>query len=95
VTSNDPIAQNVATYFSRSGQRKLLEALDALRQFVIGYLALEKTHDIGRAARLTQGTIYNYVRSTEDILFLVCNRLVTEYQDSVRRALVSNGDRTL
>jgi hypothetical protein len=45
VTSEDPIAQNVATYFSRSGQRKLLEALDALRQFVIGYLALEKTHD--------------------------------------------------
>jgi AcrR family transcriptional regulator len=48
--------------------------------------------DIGRAARLTQGTIYNYVRSKEDILFLVCDRLVTEYQDGVRRALVSNGD---
>jgi AcrR family transcriptional regulator len=48
--------------------------------------------DIGRAAQLTQGTIYNYVRSKEDILFLVCDRVVTEYQDSVRRALVSNGD---
>jgi AcrR family transcriptional regulator len=50
--------------------------------------------DIGRAARLTQGTIYNYVRSKEDILFLVCDRVVTEYQDSVRRALVANGDAT-
>ena len=50
--------------------------------------------DIGRAARLTQGTIYNYVRSKEDILFLVCDRVVTEYQDSVRRALSANGDAT-
>jgi AcrR family transcriptional regulator len=48
--------------------------------------------DIGRAARLTQGTIYNYVRSKEDILFLVCDRVVTEYQDSVRQALSGNGD---
>jgi AcrR family transcriptional regulator len=48
--------------------------------------------DIGRAARLTQGTIYNYVRSKEDILFLVCDRVVTEYQDSVRRALSGTGD---
>jgi hypothetical protein len=44
VTCEDPIAQNVATYFSRSGQGKLLEALDALRQYVMGYLTLEKTH---------------------------------------------------
>ncbi len=50
--------------------------------------------DIGRAARLTQGTIYNYVRSKEDILFLVCDRIVTEYQDSVRRALTTKGDAT-
>ena len=50
--------------------------------------------DIGRAARLTQGTIYNYVRSKEDILFLVCDRVVTEYQDSVRRALSGNGNAT-
>jgi AcrR family transcriptional regulator len=48
--------------------------------------------DIGRAARLTQGTIYNYVRSKEDILFLVCDRIVAEYQDSVRRALRTSGD---
>ena len=50
--------------------------------------------DIGRAARLTQGTIYNYVRSKEDILFLVCDRVVTEYQDSVRQALSGNGNAT-
>jgi AcrR family transcriptional regulator len=48
--------------------------------------------DIGRAAGLTQGTIYNYVRSKEDILFLVCDRIVMEYQDSVRKALAVEGD---
>src|SRR5439155_25514719 len=48
--------------------------------------------DIGRASRLTQGTIYNYVRSKEDILFLVCDRIVTQYHDSVRRALATEGD---
>jgi len=48
--------------------------------------------DIGRTAQLTQGTIYNYVRSKEDILFLVCDRIVTEYLDRVREALANQGD---
>lgn len=48
--------------------------------------------DIGRAAQLTQGTIYNYVRSKEDILFLVCDRVVTDYMDRVREALANEGD---
>jgi AcrR family transcriptional regulator len=48
--------------------------------------------DIGRAAHVAQGTIYNYVQSKEDILFLVCDRIVAEYQDSVRRALRTSGE---
>jgi AcrR family transcriptional regulator len=43
--------------------------------------------DIGRAAGMTQGTIYNYVRSKDDILYLVCDRLVSQYQDETQRAL--------
>lgn len=43
--------------------------------------------DIGRAADMTQGTIYNYVQSKDDVLFLVCDRLVTEYQEETRKAL--------
>jgi AcrR family transcriptional regulator len=43
--------------------------------------------DIGRAAGMTQGTIYNYVTSKDDVLFLVCDRLVSEYQDETRKAL--------
>ena len=40
--------------------------------------------DIGRAAGMTQGTIYNYVRSKDDILYLVCDRIVSEYQEETR-----------
>jgi AcrR family transcriptional regulator len=43
--------------------------------------------DIGAAAGLTQGTIYNYVRSKDDILYLVCDEVVTAYQQAVREAL--------
>lgn len=48
--------------------------------------------DIGRAAGLTQGTIYNYVRSKEDILFLVCDRVIAEYISSMEQAVAATGD---
>jgi AcrR family transcriptional regulator len=44
--------------------------------------------DIGRAAKMTQGTIYNYVRSKDDILYMVCDQIVSEYQSQTRQALV-------
>jgi AcrR family transcriptional regulator len=48
--------------------------------------------DIGRAANMTQGTIYNYVSSKDDILYMVCDRIVSEYQSQARKALdTSNG----
>jgi AcrR family transcriptional regulator len=43
--------------------------------------------DIGRAAKMTQGTIYNYVRSKDDILYMVCDRIVSEYQSQTRKAI--------
>src|ERR671936_2448369 len=43
--------------------------------------------DIGRAADMTQGTIYNYVSSKDDILYMVCDRIVAEYNDQTRKAL--------
>lgn len=46
--------------------------------------------DIGRAAKMTQGTIYNYVSSKDDILYLVCDRIVSEYQWQTRQALVQS-----
>ena len=50
------------------------------------------TRDIGRIAGMTQGTIYNYVSSKEDILYLVCDRLVAEYQEETTRALDTVAD---
>ena len=47
--------------------------------------------EIGEAAGLTQGTIYNYVRSKDDILYLVCAEAITAYQDAVRKALQGAG----
>jgi TetR/AcrR family transcriptional regulator, cholesterol catabolism regulator len=48
--------------------------------------------DIGRAAGMTQGTIYNYVRSKDDILYMVCDRIVTEYQQQALNALETSHD---
>ncbi len=48
--------------------------------------------DIGRAAGMTQGTIYNYVASKDDILYLVCDRIVSEYQEETRKALDNSSD---
>src|ERR1700684_2468849 len=47
--------------------------------------------DIGRASGLTQGTIYNYVRSKEHILFLVCDRVIAEYIPSREQAVAATG----
>jgi AcrR family transcriptional regulator len=43
--------------------------------------------EIGRAAGFTQGTIYNYVRSKGDILYLVCDDKVRAHQEAVARAV--------
>jgi AcrR family transcriptional regulator len=48
--------------------------------------------DIGRVADMTQGTIYNYVKSKDDILYLVCDRIIAEYQLKVKRALGETAD---
>ena len=48
--------------------------------------------DIGREAGMTQGTIYNYVGSKDDILYLVCDHIVSEYQEETRKALDNSAD---
>ncbi len=47
---------------------------------------------IGAAARLTQGTLYSYARSKDDILFLVLDELVREYQEAVKAAIAREPD---
>jgi AcrR family transcriptional regulator len=48
--------------------------------------------DIGREADMTQGTIYNYVGSKDDILYLVHDQIVSEYQEETRKALDNSAD---
>jgi AcrR family transcriptional regulator len=48
--------------------------------------------DIGRAARMTQGSLYNYVRTKEDILFLICDELVTTYQRLMKDVIARHRD---
>ena len=53
---------------------------------------LATMREIGRAAEMTQGTIYNYVESKDDILYLVCDRLVERSQSETRKALETVAD---
>jgi AcrR family transcriptional regulator len=53
---------------------------------------LTTVRDIGIATGMTQGTLYNYVRSKEDILFLVCDHLVQDYQDAVTAAIAAEAN---
>lgn len=48
--------------------------------------------DIGREAKLTQGTLYNYVRSKEDILYLVCNQAVSAYTEAITKVVDPSDD---
>jgi AcrR family transcriptional regulator len=48
--------------------------------------------DIGSEAGFTQGTIYNYVRSKGDILYLVCDEVVAAYHAAVRAAIEGIAD---
>jgi AcrR family transcriptional regulator len=67
-------------------RRELLVAA-ATKVFLRQGFHTATVREIGAAAGLTQGTIYNYVRSKGDILYLVCDQAITAYQDAVRRAL--------
>jgi AcrR family transcriptional regulator len=66
---------------------QLVEA--AIRVFRDKGFHATTVREIGAAAGLTQGTIYNYVRSKDDILYLVCDSVITAYQDGVRSAIES------
>lgn len=51
-----------------------------------GYHA-SRVSDIVKLAGISQGTAYNYVRSKEDLLYLVCHEYLTGFQTIVTRAL--------
>jgi AcrR family transcriptional regulator len=74
----------------RDRRRQLVEA--ALAVFLRKGYHATTVRDIGRQAGFTQGTIYNYVRSKSDILYLVCDEVVRAYQEAVGRAVEGISD---
>ncbi|MGA7324560.1 MAG: TetR/AcrR family transcriptional regulator [Rhodomicrobium sp.] len=74
----------------RDRREQIIQA--AIRVFAAKGFHEATVRDIGGEAQLTQGKLYNYIRTKEDILFLVCDRIVTEYLDRVREALLLEGD---
>jgi AcrR family transcriptional regulator len=68
-------------------ERRELLVQAAIQVFLDKGFHKATVRDIGRAAKMTQGTIYNYVRSKDDILYMVCDRIVSEYQSQTRKAL--------
>jgi AcrR family transcriptional regulator len=69
-------------------RRKQLVAA-AVRVFLRKGFHEATVREIGAAAGLTQGTIYNYVRSKDDILYLVCEEVITKYQTAVHHAVLN------
>jgi len=74
----------------RQRRQELVAA--AVRVFIEKGFHDTTVRDIGRAANMTQGSIYNYVESKDDILYLVCDQIVSEYQDEARKALENSPD---
>ena len=67
----------------RDGRKQLVIA--AVEVFLCKSFHETTVRDIGAAAKLTHVTIYNYIQSNDDILFLVCEEVVGAYQRVVQR----------
>lgn len=50
------------------------------------------TADIAKEAGLTQSNIYNYVKSKQDVLFLVCEHLVGMYDNVLNKVVAEESD---
>ena len=74
----------------RERRERLIDA--AIQVFIEKGFHNATVRDIGRVANMTQGTIYNYVSSKDDILYLVCDRIVAEYNDQARKAVDTTHD---
>jgi AcrR family transcriptional regulator len=90
-----PRARRIKT--ATKNQDRVRERREALINAAIQVFKEKGFHDatvrdIGRVANMTQGTIYNYVSSKDDILYLVCDRIVAEYNDQTRKALDTSHD---
>jgi AcrR family transcriptional regulator len=80
------VVSNIKNARKIEDRRDLLVAA-AIKVFLKKGFHAATVREIGSAAGMTQGTIYNYVRSKDDILFLVCDKVVTAYQAAIREVV--------
>lgn len=89
--SSSPRREVVAAVKDAPLVRQRREKLIAAAVAVFKEKGFQQTtiRDIGRRAGMTQGTIYNYVTSKDDILYLACDHLVSEYLEETRVAVAA------
>lgn len=51
-----------------------------------------KASDVADRAGIAQGSLYNYIRSKGDILYLICDQAITQYHAAVEAAAVGIDD---
>jgi TetR/AcrR family transcriptional regulator, cholesterol catabolism regulator len=85
------LASNIKD-FQLVEERRTRIAEAATREFLEKGFHAAVTSDIARRAGLSQGTLYNHVRSKSDMLYLVCDEAVTHYQRGVREAIEGTTD---
>ncbi len=51
-----------------------------------------KTSEVADRAGIAQGSLYNYIRSKGDILYLICDQAITQYHAAVEAAVADIDD---
>jgi len=64
----------------------------AIRVFREKGFHVATTRDVATAAGVTQSNLYNYIRSKDDILYMVCDHLVSLYSEAVEDVVARVGD---
>ena len=83
-------AKDIPTYIKDQNlvnqrRRQIVDA--AVELFIAKGFHKTTTREIARAAGISNGLLYEYVRSKEDVLYLVCDAIHAEVENSVADAL--------
>lgn len=66
-------------------RERIVEA--AIEVFLSKGFHAASTRDVCIQAGMTPGTLYNYIRSKGDILYLVCDQAVARYHEAIEQAI--------
>lgn len=81
-----PVVANVKdAALIKDRRERIIDA--AIDTFLAKGFHAATTRDICIKAGITQGTLYNYVRSKGDILYLVCDQAISSYQEAITKAV--------